>query len=247
VSAALLAVAPALLVAVADRRRAALRSELVARAAHEVRGPLAAAHLALQALARESGVARQRVAAVDAQLQRAAVALADLAAAPAGRRVAECHGLVEVGDLLEEQIRSWRPMAAAYGCELALTPVPPGTLVRGDRVRLSQALGNVIGNAIEHGEGRIELSARTFDGRVRVEVLDDGPGLPAPVADLAARPRGGRGARGRGLAIAADIAGRHGGRLASAPSVRGARLALELPAVTQGPAAGAVPTVPTAP
>jgi signal transduction histidine kinase len=66
--------------------------------------------------------------------------------------------------------------------------------------------------------------------RVRIEVIDGGPGLPATVAELARRPRGGRGSRGRGLAIAAAIARRHGGRLAAAPSERGARLVLDLPA-----------------
>jgi signal transduction histidine kinase len=60
-------------------------------------------------------------------------------------------------------------------------------------------------------------------------VRDDGPGLPAPVADLARRPRAGRGERGRGLAIAAEIAARHGGRLSAAPAPHGACLALELP------------------
>jgi signal transduction histidine kinase len=47
---------------------------------------------------------------------------------------------------------------------------------------------------------------------------------------LARRARGGRGARGRGLAIASVIAAEHGGRISAAPSERGARLALELPA-----------------
>jgi signal transduction histidine kinase len=42
-------------------------------------------------------------------------------------------------------------------------------------------------------------------------------------------PRSGRGERGRGLAIADDIARRHGGRLTTAPSAGGAALALELP------------------
>ena len=137
---------------------------------------------------------------------------------------------MEVGALLEEQVRAWRPLAASYGCELALSPVAPDTIVRGDRLRLGQAIGNVLANAAEHGRGRIELSARRLEDRVRIEVIDDGPGLPAPVADLAARPRAGRGSRGRGLAITADIARRHGGRLAGAPSDRGARLALDLPA-----------------
>jgi signal transduction histidine kinase len=64
-------------------------------------------------------------------------------------------------------------------------------------------------------------------------VSDEGGGLPAPVAELVRRPRAGRGRRGRGLVIAADIVARHGGWLVSAPSAGGARLAIELPA---GPA-----------
>jgi signal transduction histidine kinase len=213
-----------------ERRRRLTRAELVARAAHELRGPLAAAHLGLRSLGREPGVPRWRCAAIDVQLQRAALAVADLAAAPGGVRMGDLPGLVDVGQLLEEQVRAWQPMARSYDCELLLAPVAPGSVVRGDRLRLGQAIGNVLANAAEHGRGRIELSARELDGRVRIEVLDDGPGLPAPVVDLAARPRAGRGTRGRGLAIAADIARRHGGRLASAPSERGARLALDLPA-----------------
>ena len=213
-----------------ERRRRLVCAEMVARAAHELRGPLAAAHLGLQSLGREAGVQRWRCAAVDVQLQRAALAVADLVAAPRGGRAGDVAGVVAVGDLLEEQVRAWRPMAASYGCELLLAPVSPSTVVSGDRLRLGQAIGNVLANAAEHGCGRIELSAREAGGRVRIEVVDDGPGLPAPVAELTARPRGGRGSRGRGLAIAADIVRRHGGRLASAPSDRGARLAMDLPA-----------------
>lgn len=214
-----------------ERRRRLACAELVARAAHELRGPLAAAHLGLQTLGRQPGVQRWRCAAVDVQLQRAALAVADLAAAPHGRQAGDEPGVVEVGKLLEEQVRAWRPMAASYGCELVLAPVAPDAVVHGDRLRLGQAIGNVLANAAEHGCGRIELSARVLSDRVRIEVVDDGPGLPAPVADLVGRPRAGRGPRGRGLAIAAGIACRHGGRLASAPSDRGARLAMDLPSV----------------
>jgi signal transduction histidine kinase len=105
--------------------------------------------------------------------------------------------------------------------------------VRGERLRLAQATGNLIANAIEHGGGEIRVRGALAHERacVCIEVVDAGPGLPAPVADLARRPRGGRGARGRGLAIAATIARDHGGRLAAAPCERGAWLVLELPAV----------------
>jgi signal transduction histidine kinase len=105
--------------------------------------------------------------------------------------------------------------------------------VWGDRLRLAQATGNLIANAIEHGGGVVEVLGRADVGRARIEVTDTGPGLPAPVAELARRPTRGRGARGRGLAIASAVAASHGGRVAAEPARRGARLVLELPAIVE--------------
>jgi signal transduction histidine kinase len=121
-------------------------------------------------------------------------------------------------------------VGGVFGCRLELAEPRSVAMVRGDRVRLTQAVGNLVANAFEHGDGRVQLLARAQGDRVRIEVADEGPGLPAPMGDLTRRPRAGRGRRGRGLAIAADIADRHGGRLVAAPTARGARVALELPA-----------------
>jgi signal transduction histidine kinase len=117
-----------------------------------------------------------------------------------------------------------------FGCRVELAEPRAVAMVRGDRVRLAQAVGNLVANALEHGDGRVQLQARAQGDRVRIEVADEGPGLPVGVGDLARRARAGRGRRGRGLAIAADIADRHGGRLVAAPAAHGARVALELPA-----------------
>ncbi len=209
-----------------ERRLASARAELVVRACHEVRGPLAAAHLALHTLARR-GVP---VVAVEDELWRAARALADLAAAPAGERALDAPEAVDVGALLRRQTASWRGAAQARGCDLLLREPAPALVVHADRLRLAQATANLVGNALEHGGGRVEVSVRAVGDRVAVEVTDDGPGLPAPLAVLTGKARGGRGSRGRGLAIASEIATRHGGCVATAPAARGARLVLELPA-----------------
>ncbi len=211
-------------------RELARRAELVARACHEVRGPLHAARLGLHLLALPAGSPATRIAAIDIELRRAGLALEDLHAARVGRRAArERLEPIDVRSLLSTAAEAWRPAAGQAGAQLRLDVPTGGPLVRGDRLRLAQACGNLLANAIEHGGRRIELRARADARRVRIEVLDDGPGLPAPVAELAARPRRGRGPRGRGLAIAADIASRHGGRLSAAPAPAGACLALELP------------------
>jgi signal transduction histidine kinase len=218
--------------------RARLRRccELVSRACHELRSPLTAAGLALHAMARSGDVPADRVYPLDLELARAGAALEDLAAARDRRPRADRLESLEVAALLEQTVACWTAAAQAYGCELRLGDVPRDVFVHGDRVRLAQATGNLVANAIEHGSGPIELRARVALGRVAIEVLDAGPGLPAPVATLAKRPRAGDGWRGRGLAIACDIAARHGGRVATGPSRSGARVALELPAA--GNAAG---------
>jgi signal transduction histidine kinase len=211
------------------------RAELVARACHEVRGPLTAAHLALHASARQGEAPPPRLAAIGRELDRAALALDDLAAARRGRAPEDRLEAVEVGALLSGQVATWR---AAAGDRLRVVSPPVAGTVRGDRLRLAQAVSNLLANAVEHGRGQIELSARTAGGRLRIEVADEGPGLPAPVPALARRARGGIGRRGRGLAIASAIVARHGGRIVTAPSARGARVIVELPLCADVPAPG---------
>jgi len=221
------------------RRGRADRMESVARACHELRGPLTAARLGLQLGVRAGDLSPARLRAIDLELGRAALALEDLDGARASTSTWHSAAVVEMAELVADSVEAWRPAAAARAVELRVSWSGPPASVWGDRLRLAQAAGNLIANAIEHGGGVVEVLGSVHAGRVRVEVLDAGPGLPAPVGELARRPRGGRGARGRGLAIAAAVAASHGGRLASAPSLRGARLVLELPVVDGDEHAGA--------
>jgi signal transduction histidine kinase len=219
-----------LAVALATTYELRRRRELVARACHELRGPLTAVRLSLATMERRCEAPPERLAILDLELRRAGLALDDFAAARSGRRTIDRTEPVEVAELLEEQYESWYAVAGAFGSHVALGALLPGAIVNGDRLRLAQAVSNLVANALEHGPGRVELTARVIGHRhVRIEVIDDGPGLPAPVAELTRRARAGRGRRGRGLAIAAEIAERHGGRLVAAPTSRGARIGLELP------------------
>ena len=215
--------------ATALRLRLSRHAELVADAGHELRGPLCAARLGLHGLGDH-----ERAAAVDLELRRAALALDDLVAAGRGARAGERTSLVDVGALLDDAVEAWRPLAAAFDAVLVVEPVRGRALVRADPVRLAQACGNLVANAVEHGASPVHVRGRVVAGRVRVEVSDCGPGLPSPVSGLIAR-RARAAPRGRGLAIAARIAERHGGRLAAAPSARGACLVLELPSADAAP------------
>ena len=200
---------------------------LVADAGHELRGPLCAARLGLHGI--------DDAAAIDLELRRAALALDDLVAAGRGNRARGRSQLVDVGALLDDGAEAWAPLAAAFGASLSVEPLRGRALVRADPLRLAQACGNLVANALEHGGSPVRVRGRVVAGRVRIEITDAGPGLPEPVSRLIARRR--RGApRGRGLTIAARIARDHGGRLSSAPSSRGACLVIELPSADAAPA-----------
>jgi signal transduction histidine kinase len=208
------------------------RRELVARACHELRGPLTAVRLALATMERRGEAPPERLASLELELRRAGLALDDFAAARNGRRTIDRDEPVEIAELLEEQLASWEVVAAAFQSTLRLGGALPGTFVRGDRLRLAQAVSNLVANALEHAPGAVELTARSVGSRtVRIEVIDEGPGLPSPVGALTRRARAGRGRRGRGLAIAAEIADRHGGRLVATRAPHGACIGLELPAL----------------
>jgi signal transduction histidine kinase len=222
---ALVALACALLL----RRGQDHRLALVAEAAHELRGPLCAARLGLHALESAGEPVARRAAAVELELRRAGLALEDLAAAPRGQRTRDRLELLDAGSLLAGSVVGWAALTRAHGARLHVERPRERALVRGDRLRLAQALGNLVANAAEHGGGEVLVRGAVSRGRVRIEVSDEGPGLPGPVAQLAADGRWSRGLRGHGLAVAARIAERHGGRLAAAPCAHGARLVLELP------------------
>jgi signal transduction histidine kinase len=228
-----LAALGALATVAAQRSSTERRLALVAEAAHELRAPLSAALLGLHGVVGDAASAR-RVAAVELELRRAGLALEDLDAAPRGGRAPECAEPLDVHALLADAVEAWRPLAGALAAELHFDAAGQRLVVHADPLRLTQAVGNLVLNALEHGAGPVRLRAHATRTHVRVEVRDHGPGLPAPVAALAA---GGShlGRRGHGLAIAARVVARHGGRLLTAPVSAGACVVLELPRADAAP------------
>jgi signal transduction histidine kinase len=203
-------------------RSRALR-EQAARVSHEVRSPLSAAQLALHGAARRGEVTPSALAALELELRRAALALEDPTAASSARPDA-----IDLHALLSCQVRTWQDVAASHGATLTLEPGVGTALVHADALRIAQATSNVLANAIEHGGPDISVRTRLVAGRVRVEVADSGPGLPAPIADLTRR-RTPSATRGRGLSIATAVLAHCGGRLSPLPDATG--VAIDLPAL----------------
>ncbi len=223
--------------AVAARIRLYQHVDAVARASHEVRGPLTAVGLGLELAARVRQLPVARLRALELELGRAAVALDDLVVGPERRAVVRDER-VDVGRLLASSVEAWRPVAAARGAAITLERPLRSPFVTGERLRLAQAVGNLLANAIEHGGGVVEVSCRATLAQVIIEIRDDGAGLPAPLPELG-RPRaprlpwparyGNASRRGHGLAVVGAVAAAHRGRLASAPCDHGVRMLLELP------------------
>src|SRR5262249_54007722 len=103
--------------------------------------------------------------------------LQQLALADAGRLRVHPES-VDAADLVEQIATVHRAAATAAG--LALTTEVRGTLpLDADPVRLRQAVGNLISNAVRHtpAGGRVTLRAYADGGDVLIEVADTGPGI----------------------------------------------------------------------
>lgn len=138
----------------------------------------------------------------------------------------------EVAPVLQSMCRLMQRVHASG--ELGFQPqAPAGLCFGGAADDLEEMLGNLLDNAGRWAHGEVKVVADEQDGLLRVDVLDDGPGL---AAEALARVTG-RGVRlderesssGLGLAIVGDIAASYGGRLVLENAQPGLRATLWLP------------------
>lgn len=149
-----------------------------------------------------------------------------------GRERMEEIGLDELlGDLAEV----YGPLAEDHG--FALAAEPAGIVARLNRELISQAIGNLIENALKYAEGgkSIILSASRSGAVLRLVVADDGPGIAEARREEAMR-RFGRldparhvAGSGLGLSLVEAVARLHGGSVALEDNGPGLRVVLTLP------------------
>lgn len=207
--------------------------QFVADASHELRGPIAALRteleLAVDHPSRTDWPASARDALTDAlRLEHLTGDLLFLARMDADEPTR--YGDVDLGTTLADLARR-RPAVRTH------LPGGPVT-VHGSAPHLRRLLANVLDNAARHHRAQVEVHLSTSDSATIVHVDDDGNGIAPEDRERVfdrftrldeARTRD-RGGAGLGLAIARDIAHRHGGTLHAAEApLGGARLTLRLP------------------
>ena len=202
----------------------------VADAAHELRSPLAILRTRME-LAPPQPLTTETLTDLD-RIQRLAADLLVLAGLDAGELPARAE--VDLGQVVVEEAVRTRARA-----EVTVLPeVEAGLVVHGSAEHLRRLVANLVDNAVRHAERRVEVHlTRAGAGVAVLEVVDDGPGIPLDQREAvfdrftrldAARDRDAGGA-GLGLAIARDIAVRHGGGLVVAGGPPGGHLRAEIP------------------
>ena len=210
----------------------------VSDASHELRTPLAMLRTELELALRRARTPEElersiRSAAEETdRLSRIADDLLLLARAEQGRLPLRAEP-TDLGDVLDTVRARFLARAELEGRPIEVD-VADSPVARVDRLRLEQALGNLVDNALRHGTGAVTITAATRDSTAELRVLDEGPGFPEGFADKAFEPfsratPSGDGS-GLGLAIVATIVRAHDGEVEAGPGPGGgANVTIRLP------------------
>jgi len=220
--------------------------------AHDLRTPLSRLRARLEVTliekpdqARYAEVLRETINEAD-RLLGTFNALLSIAEAEAGSR-RDSFEEVDLSEIARDVAELYEPVADESGLGFE-TGIADKIMVRGDRHLLSQAIANLLDNALKYTpEGKVALSVETRAGKAHIEVSDTGPGVPPDrrniVFDRFVRLEGSRSTPGNGLGLSLvrAVAKLHDGEIWLEDSAPGAdhpglKVVIELPLATVGAA-----------
>ncbi|MET4639362.1 ATP-binding protein [Mycetocola sp. 2940] len=220
----------------------AAKDDFVASVSHELRTPLASIVGYLELLEDDDDVpesVRPSLAVIDRNSRRLQRLITDLLATATNPSAPPLHRQsTDISDLCGAVVANLAKSAAAKQVRLRLhAPEPVVAMVDRERVRL--AIDNLVANAVKFGPaGDVDVTVRSGDGTVTVEVADTGIGIPADeLSAVTARFYRATTVRqhfpglGLGLSVSASIVDAHGGTVAVASTERqGTTVTVTLPA-----------------
>ncbi len=202
-----------------------MKDDVVATVSHELRTPITSirgfVELLLDATADLTESQMRMLQTIERNAEHLQRVAEDLLADPgAGRGLRVAFTELDLSRLAEDAVHAIQTTAAMAGVVLTIDPgeeVP----IFGDPTRLHQLLANLLSNAIKFSprHGRVHVIVDSVDSYARVQVLDEGPGVPESERDqlferfyrLASSNEMGVPGTGLGLAIAKSVAEAHEG------------------------------------
>ncbi|EJZ19921.1 HAMP domain-containing sensor histidine kinase, partial [Rhizobium sp. Pop5] len=218
------------------------KSEFLSRMSHELRTPLNSVLGFAQLLEMDVDDPESRESV--AQILRAGRHLLslidevlDMARIEAGRMdlAVEAQPVAEV---IEEAVALAKPLCGKQQIRIEVIEAEPDLMVLADRRRLLQVLLNLLSNAVKYNrpQGSVTVSYRALDDRIRIEVSDTGPGIPAERVARLFTPFDRLGAErisqegtGLGLALSKHLIDAMGGTLGFSNRKGGATFHVDLP------------------
>jgi len=215
------------------------RTQFLSQMSLEVRTPLTSiagyGELLLEELPPEHHEDLQRIVRASSHLRRVVDDVLDMASLAHGRHASEAQRF-DLRKVCDDALDLARTALASCTVTVVVPPTP--LWARADRTRTSQIVVNLLSNAGKYASGtEVQLSATASGDLLRVEVRDQGPGIPADDVDRLFQPfervdpRAEIGGSGLGLAIARHLARAQGGELAADTELgRGSTFTLTVPA-----------------
>jgi signal transduction histidine kinase len=218
--------------------------EVTDNVAHDLKTPLARLRARLELALLPDADAVQQSAAIRAAIEEADRMLATfnalLSIAEAEARAGREHSEpLDLGEIARAVAELYEPLAEERGFAFALD-VEAGLIIQGDRNLLSQAIANLLDNALKYGgsprgSSEIRLSARRDQGMAVLDVCDRGPGIPEmnreAVFDRFVRlePSRSTPGNGLGLSLVRAIVHLHSGVVQLGDNKPGLRVRLKFP------------------
>ncbi|WP_046866559.1 sensor histidine kinase [Microvirga massiliensis] len=200
--------------------RIALMQRFIADAAHQIRTPLAGLAPQVDLLSEEERPDRrkqqlERVRERTSELGRLTNQLLSHAMVIHRAEVANFEP-IDLAALARQTLISAVPLALDRDVDISFEEPADPVFMCGDAVSIREALSNLIHNALKHGGNtRLEVRVFTDQDAAVIEVVDDGPGIPASEWQRVREPFHTKSSTGSGLglAIAGDVVRAHGGEL----------------------------------